>query len=207
MTLRIDELSGIVNLPALCPRCHTLFVVSNIITASLPRLTISNVRTPCLRCGALANILDGTYRAVNNVLEVIAAPEFTRQMLREFQGLVEQARNQNMPFTKLEEAAAAIHPGLGSAIRKMPDARFICVIILSLLLKTCTANVDVHLDVNKLWDQMLPSGQTIDGSEPGNDGRGSDPHEKIDPTTKGSRSDKKKPNRGRPPVKANRKRH
>lgn len=146
-------------IPAYCPHCGVLF-------PSLVELggggggggavLVGNKET-CINCGQMADILDGMFNAVGDVLELISGPQFTRDILQALAELLEKAKQNQITVDELERAATEIDPELGAAVAAIKKTKSLQVgvfILLLFALRQCDFNFDAKVDINELWDQF-----------------------------------------------------
>ena len=66
--------------PAFCGQCGACFLAH--LPFDVGRATLTGNMTDCPVCGGAAPILDGTYEFTQEIINVVAAPEFTLEVLR-----------------------------------------------------------------------------------------------------------------------------
>lgn len=157
--------------PVFCPHCNALFTSRCFPAADLKNWTIYNCRETCINCGQQANIASGVYSSTKGVLELMAGPRITRDLLEAFVELSEKLQNSKISADQFEVRAAKIDPQVGEAVTRLRQTSpfWALVIMLAVFaIKQCNFNFDasVKLDINQLWEQMHRSAieQQIDQS-------------------------------------------
>lgn len=102
-----------VSLPAICDNCGLIFN-SGIAGSGGGTITITGSKAgPCPRCGGMGSIPDGTYRMIENIVEVLSAPERTLEELRKLSNYIDQANDGKMSVSELSEKTKEEIPSLG----------------------------------------------------------------------------------------------
>lgn len=101
-------------LPAKCRSCGLVFPIHNLIGGSgAGRVTFAgSVYRPCPSCGGTADILDGEYKLVDDVLELLSGPASTWDALRQAAEIVRVAKAAGQTDEQAIEAAAKVLPSL-----------------------------------------------------------------------------------------------
>ncbi|PAV28426.1 hypothetical protein CIL05_17460 [Virgibacillus profundi] len=73
---------------------------------------IGNKSGPCPNCGSMGHVPDGTYRLVENIIQVLSAPERTIDELKRFADLLEKTRKEEITTAELEKETEKELPGL-----------------------------------------------------------------------------------------------
>lgn len=136
-----------------CPRCKIIFQTQGISMNNASGISFSGSFSSCIRCGGLANVLDGVYEATDGVISLMSAPSITLDMHRRFAELVMQARRQALEPAEFEKKAEEIAPEFAKAARivNASSSRVIMIALLLIWLKGCTT--EAKLDVNQLVNQ------------------------------------------------------
>lgn len=168
------------NPPAYCSNCGAIFP-SPISILGGGRVTLVGNITNCPRCGGAANILDGVFGVTNGVLQLLSGPQITRDVLRAVTTLIERAVRKEITPQDLEKEVTAINPELGAAVSEITKSPWPLAVltILMLALQQCNLNVDVNVDINSLWDQIINKGvlsETYMPADSKNDARDSQRH-------------------------------
>jgi hypothetical protein len=86
----------VTDIPAICGRCNTLFIAKNIIHLSgNSQIKITNCETgPCPKCGGSARIIDGIYKAIDEIIDKFATSESNENqvLLSEIKSLKESGK-------------------------------------------------------------------------------------------------------------------
>lgn len=138
--------------PAVCSHCGLVF---RSMIRVLGTMSVHSERSSqtCPRCGQMAEISEGTFFLVNDVLTAVQGPEVTKVALQKLQEIVEQAQSTGLSNDELAKQIAQVNPSLGAAIARnlrLPVA-FVVLVCLAAI-KSCTLNL--NLDVNQLVDQL-----------------------------------------------------
>ena len=153
--------SGLTPIPAHCQNCGAVFAATGIIGgAGSTKITFSHCTVDCRRCGGIASILDGTFEKTSQTLKLLSGPRFTKDVLRAFGGLIEQAANKKISTEDLQKKAGDLNADLGAVVAQAIKSRWglAFLVILLVFLKTCHFSIDAKLDVNKLWEQTFSHG-------------------------------------------------
>lgn len=145
-------------IPASCPNCGAIFKSRLIsVGGNVTNLTLSGNMESCPYCGSMAHTAEGVFDITDNILSVISSPQITKQMLQKFSAIVENAYNNKIDINTLINEANEINPELGNLIEKKTanglfKSSFLLLMIF--LLNSCSVDVNVSLDINKLIEQM-----------------------------------------------------
>jgi ribosomal protein S27AE len=93
--LRFSNSDGIGRFPAFCPNCGLVFESHAIAIspgARVENLSISNSREQCPRCGAWADLPDGTFNVFGDTIEILEATPITRARLGQLGQILDRAR-------------------------------------------------------------------------------------------------------------------
>lgn len=104
----------------------------------------------------MANIADGVFSFVGDTLEIISAPNVTRDMYARFAEVVAKAQSGEIGKQEFAAAAEEISPEFGKAA-KIATARWsaITLFLLMLIIQRCSINLDVKIDANAFLDQLF----------------------------------------------------
>lgn len=101
------------NLPVHCPVCGLDFASRAIRIQNSSNITIRNVRETCPRCGAPANVRDGTYSFVGTAISAFRAPGVTRDDIRALSMVLERAGSGDVAPDAVGTQVAAVHEAFG----------------------------------------------------------------------------------------------
>ncbi len=142
-----------------CSNCKAVFESKTIsISGTVTNLVLENNTERCPYCGGIAKTLDGTFNVVRDAFEVIRAPNLTKEKYSRFASLIEEAQSKNMKSDELLKRANSIDPELGkavAAIKAVGPKAGVALLILVAVLKTCSFDVNVDVDINKLIGQVI----------------------------------------------------
>lgn len=104
------EMLKMPRIPAICRSCQTIFPTAAIgVSGGMGGgVTVNMVNSsagPCPNCGAMGDILDGTYNVGREFIELVSAPNSTVETLQRLGILFQRARDQNLDR---EEVAKAV---------------------------------------------------------------------------------------------------
>ncbi len=125
-------------------------------------LTLVNCRETCIRCRRPANLISGVFDIEGDTIKMLSGPAISSTLLRLFQPVVEQAVKTG-DMDKLQRDAEEISPHLGAAVKLLRSnysAPVIVLFILILMLQSCSLNLSVSVDANKLIDDWLTEGHS-----------------------------------------------
>lgn len=151
--------TGRTAIPAHCGQCGALFATTGIVALRAgAQVTFSGCGMRCPRCGGGASILDGTFERTSSALRLLSGPQFTKEVLRAFGALIEQAERKEISTEDLQKQASELDVDLGRMVAEAIHSRWglVALVVLLLCLKTCHFNINV--DLNNLWDQTFRSG-------------------------------------------------
>ena len=176
-----------------CKHCGAIFRSQSIAVENSTGVTLTGNEETCPNCGGMANTAEGIFNAVGGMVEILSAPEITRQMYAEFLGVVKQAQKGEIEEPAFIQAASAIDPRLGKiAMLAVKHKGWAATALLVLWLSSCV-NLDVKLDANQLIDRVF-GGPTVEYVLP--DETGSKPEHKLNgddsnPAKRGSQQKKR----------------
>jgi hypothetical protein len=142
-----------------CPNCGHTFV-TNVISGRGGRISVRSVGTPCPRCGEIANLLDADYDYdfLGNAKMSSASPE-TVQIMGTLQAALQaalRAERSGSGEDKIIEDLHAASPEFAEAARGIVNKGGIgpLILLLFLLLTSCSKNSSATLNWNELLDQF-----------------------------------------------------
>jgi hypothetical protein len=125
------------------------------ISGNIQGLTLRNNSETCPYCGGIAFVADGIFDIANDVISVINAPSFTKEMLQKLGGAVVDAYKNPEKTDELIKFTESIDPNIAKTVKHLASShKFIGLFLLALAIKSCDVNVNVSLDANQLIDQM-----------------------------------------------------
>lgn len=140
-----------------CSKCGAIFRSRAIAINGGVQIAISNVKETCPHCGSIAQVVDGIFSITNGMLEIISAPDFTRQIYQHFLELAQQAQDKKIDENDFIDAATAIDPRLGTIATLVMKNKRLGLLILLIYFLSNLISIDVKLDVNELFDQVFNS--------------------------------------------------
>jgi hypothetical protein len=143
-------------IPSHCHSCGAIFASRFIsIEGSVKNLTLSNNSETCPNCGGRAFLANGVFDIANDVISIISAPSFTKEMLSKLGVAVAEAYKDPSKTEQLNSIAEGIDPELAKVVKKITSGNKLTMVglfLLAMAIKSCSVNID--LDVNKLIDQL-----------------------------------------------------
>jgi hypothetical protein len=110
----------------------------------------------CPNCGLMAAFIDGTFDvAPNDILTLLAGPQFSADVLKAFSGLVEKAARNEISEQDLRTEVGKLDPDL-AAILTAKNLKVAALLVVVLFIKSC--NFETKLDLNRLYDQFTEHG-------------------------------------------------
>ena len=150
--------------PAYCQNCKIVFPATLLSADNVTDLTIRNCSETCPRCGAMARIAEGTFNIQDDVISIVNAPNFTKQLI-EFTKLLQKAHDSEKSPSEVASEVEKIDPRLKSVVLKAgsaPRAKngWVYPLLLALFVAlnpSCDVNVnlDVSIDVNDLFKEIM----------------------------------------------------
>lgn len=160
-------------IPASCPNCGALFASRAFnISGNVGTLTLIGNKETCPFCGGWADIVDGVFTIANNVISVVSAPNITKQKLYAFERAVRAAYEAKTEPEHLAKEVEKIDPSFGQVVRnnigKNKNLYAATLLICLAAIKSCSVDVEVKLDANRLIEQLTnaPPAATMSHSKP-----------------------------------------
>ena len=145
-----------VNIPSHCHSCGAIFpsrIIS--ISGSVKNLTLSNNSETCPNCGGRAYLADGIFNIADDVISIIKAPSFTKEMMGKLGAAVVEAYKDPTKTEDLLKVAESIDPKIAEAVQRLTSKNNLSLVglfLLAMAIKSCS--IDISLDVNELIDQI-----------------------------------------------------
>ena len=109
-----------VQFPAFCPKCGLIFQSRLIaIEGNVQGLTLQGNRETCPRCGAWAELPDGTFDVIGDAIRVLSASDLTRERLLRLQAILQAANEGRISEEEAEEAVAAESPEIATLLQRL----------------------------------------------------------------------------------------
>jgi len=120
--MRAEEASGpIAHPPAKCRSCGQIVPATSVGIRNSSNITISGSQR-CPRCGGVCDILEGTYNAVDDVLQLISGPASTLEALKALAESLSASRAEGRSPEEAIKKASAISPTLDGIAKRFPWA-------------------------------------------------------------------------------------
>ena len=155
--------------PAHCQSCDAFFFSTMMRFENARGISFTNTRVQCPKCGAMAQILDGTYDFVDNAIHLLAGPATTAATLRQIAALLEAARTRGDTREELRSTLATHGDAIGSLGDLLPSGRaelyaFVAMVLalIQLLLQAAqpSGSVTVEQVFNTVVEQHQSSSQS-----------------------------------------------
>jgi hypothetical protein len=104
--------------PAFCRNCGLIFP-SSLTGTGAARLDLEHVITDCPRCGAVADLPDGTFDVVGDTIHVLSGSQLTRERMFRLAQILDAARAREMSEDEAVEAIADVAPPLAPLIDRL----------------------------------------------------------------------------------------
>lgn len=138
--------------PCKCTKCGHVFETGLIAFGPDASGTFINCATNCPRCGGPAEIGDGSYTRVGDILRLDAGPLSTRQIIDELNRIAEKALAEHLTTEEVLAEIADISPDLAKKLKSVGPWPVVGILMfLFWLVKSVT--LDLQVDVNWLIDQ------------------------------------------------------
>lgn len=148
-----------VGVPVYCGSCGNLFESRMIkISGKATNITFSNCGESCPQCGRPAAIAEGTFDFDEDMIRVVAGSEWTREQVNRILAAYNQAQQEGSLSENVIEALSQVSPELANIAQFLSTKRggfTILMFLLALALNRCNVNLNVDLDVNELYNQII----------------------------------------------------
>lgn len=151
------------DVPAICNNCSTIFR-SGIFVENSTNITFAgNTAGPCPVCGGIGHVPDGVFNFVGNAIEILSAPQRTRDELRQLDKILREAQKENQSTDQIVQRINKEVPALTSLISFLPTTRsdlyaFLALIVAVITLITQnsgkeekTTNITVNQTINQVF--------------------------------------------------------
>ena len=143
-------------IPSHCQNCGAIFPSRLIsIEGNVKNLQLSNNSETCPNCGGRAFLAEGIFDIANDIISIIKAPTFTKEMMHKMGMAVIDAYKNPEKTDELLSVAESIDPEIAKAVKKITSGNKLTLVglfLLAMTIKSCSINID--LDVNELIDQI-----------------------------------------------------
>ena len=154
-----------VNLPAVCDSCGTVFKSGFSFSGGGTVVSIGSSSGPCPNCGGFGHIPDGTYKIIENIIEVLSAPQRTLDELERLSELLKDSKENKITNEELndktEEEIPGLHPLLDFVIPRTRSDRFnfgmmvlsvaLPIFISAMLNGQTTNNIEPEVIINNFY--------------------------------------------------------
>ena len=134
--------------PAICSQCGLKFATPGIEINDSTDITFVGGKTRCPKCGAPADIVDGTYDFVGNVISAFRAPGMTRQKVAAARDIAQEASRGEITVNDAIIRLEAISSQLAAAAHASSGSRIDWGLLLALLVFLYTIWTDLGSDAD-----------------------------------------------------------
>lgn len=154
--------------PAFCDQCGNLFESCATNISNSRNITLVGNTESCPRCGGRATIAEGTFNFSHDDIEVLKGSAWTREQVKGLRSIYEKVRRQNTVTAEIVEELKAVSPALAQFAQRASTRRggrmALLLFLAMVLVRQCHVDVNVDLDVNRLFDQAVVE-RSIGGGE------------------------------------------
>lgn len=146
-------------LPAVCSQCQSVFV-PRAINVENATIHLEGVSVgPCPKCGGFGRIPDGVYSVIDNVLDVLRAPERSRADLERIAQIFRKASEEKHSRAQVAATIRRDAPSVSKIADVLPQDRsdfyavlqiLIGIVGLYLALKSPSPNITVNQVINQI---------------------------------------------------------
>lgn len=111
------------SLPAICDNCGTVFSSGFAASSGGTLILEGNKSGPCPSCGGYGSVPDGTYRVVEEIIEILSAPQTTIDELMRLSLIIEKAEDQEVTVDEMKREAEDKVPALSRVFDLLPKNR------------------------------------------------------------------------------------
>lgn len=110
-------------IPAVCDNCSNIFSSGVFIENSTA--TFDNTRSgPCPYCGSMGHIPNGTFRVVQDVIEILSAPQRTIDELKRLKSLLQEATKKDSGPSKVVQSIENETPQISPLLSFLKNEEF-----------------------------------------------------------------------------------
>jgi len=131
----MSDVSGV---PGFCEKCGTLFMSNAIAVGAGATVKLTNNKTDCPNCGAMARLLDGEFQGIANGIELLKSPQATFDILTRFRDILQAAQRRDDTTAeelveKIEQEVPQLKAWCDFIIKNRSDIYFVINLILYFL--------------------------------------------------------------------------
>ena len=130
--------------PAVCSNCGLRFPVRGIEISDSYGFSFSDVETDCPRCGGRANVVDGTYDFVGDVISAFRAPGVSRQSVATLRDIAEAVKTGETSREQAEAKVAELGAALAGVWKWTNDNGSALSVLLAI--------IALYLSITSGWD-------------------------------------------------------
>lgn len=109
-------------LPAVCKNCGTIFS-SGFAVENATVTMVGSESGPCPQCGAMGRIPNGTFKIIENIIEVLSAPQRTIDELNKLSVTLEIAKKEKYSSEELKNKIEEDVPDMSAVMDLLPKTR------------------------------------------------------------------------------------
>ncbi len=140
-------------IPAHCPHCGYVWQTRAVGGDAGSNIQIIGGFHRCPSCNGMANMASGTYNMKGGQFTLVNGPPLTRMMVDRFAEIARQAKSSDLSTEDVIELVSGVSPELAEKLRGLSWAKLAIVVLLWLIVKSCTPSLSVEVDFNELVDQ------------------------------------------------------
>lgn len=111
------------NLPAICDNCGMIFPSTFSGGGGAKMLMFGCKSGPCPKCGSMGYVPDGAYRLINEVIEILGAPEYSKSDLELLVKVLNKSKMDDISLEKAKGDIAEKAPRLSKIFDLLPKTR------------------------------------------------------------------------------------
>ena len=191
-------------IPARCDNCRIVFDSGYEVQGEGAVFHFEDCATACPKCEGPAELLDGAYTTVGDLLQVVSGSTFTRQQVRlmnEFhRKLAKRSEKQEFITDDIIKAATAISAPLGEVMRQAKNKNYklaAAVLVLGALTQQCSSsapliNIDNSTHVTEVYNvTSAPIPLASDGTKNAHEYKKNSDHKRTNGRPDSTRDDSK----------------
>lgn len=111
------------NVPAICNNCGRIFPSGIFVDGGVILNMQGNMAGPCPECGSMGHIPDGRYKLINNIIEILEAPEHSIGELRLLANIFQKLKKEEISIDKARNEIEDTIPNLSQISNLLPKTR------------------------------------------------------------------------------------
>ena len=151
------------DVPAFCDTCGAVFRSGFSVVGDASNITlVGNTAGPCPVCSGLGHIPDGVFNFVGSTIEILSAPQRTRDELGRLAAILREAKQAKQSPEAVAEAIRTQVPGFSGVADLLPKTReelyaFLALVVsvVTLLLQGPSDEKSQNITVNQTINQVF----------------------------------------------------